>query len=210
MKIQPLKSVLRKIPGMSFLAYLRYFYFVSPVTELKRKMMVNKYKKAPEYDEIKKLINQLFFEPKGEKIIPIVIPTDKDKMLEGKIALITGGSSGIGFSMAEEFIKSGAKVIIAGTNEEKLKNCIIKLGEDKAKSIVIDVRNIEKLQEKVNIATQLFEENRIDILVNSAGVITKNGFMNMTEEEYDNVMDINAKGTYFMSQAVSKLMIEKI
>ena len=57
MKLQTLKSVLRTIPGMSFLAYLRYFYFISPVTALKRKLKVNKYTKAPEFDEIKKLKN---------------------------------------------------------------------------------------------------------------------------------------------------------
>ncbi len=57
MNLQTLKSVLRKIPGMSFLAYLRYFYFISPVTALKRKLKVNKYTKAPEFDEIKKLKN---------------------------------------------------------------------------------------------------------------------------------------------------------
>lgn len=57
MNLQTLKSVLRKIPGMSFLAYLRYFYFISPVTALKQKLKVNKYKKTPEYDEIKKLKN---------------------------------------------------------------------------------------------------------------------------------------------------------
>lgn len=57
MKIQTLKSVLRKIHRMSFLAYLRYFYFVSPVMALLRKMKVYKYRKAPEYDVIKKLKN---------------------------------------------------------------------------------------------------------------------------------------------------------
>ena len=55
----------------------------------------------------------------------------------------------------------------------------------------------------------MFPEERIDILVNSAGVISRSGFEDMTEEEYDSVMDINAKGTYFMSQAVSKFMIER-
>lgn len=159
--------------------------------------------------KIKQILKRMVLALKEEKVVPIAVPTDKDKMLEGKIALITGGSSGIGYSMAEEFIKSGAKVIIAGTNEEKLANCVAKLGKENARGIVIDVREVKKLSEKVNEAVQLFEENRIDILVNSAGVITKNNFMNMTESEYDDVMNINAKGTYFMSQAVAKLMIEK-
>lgn len=159
--------------------------------------------------KLEKLLKRIFVIFKEETLVPIAVPTDKDKMLEGKIALITGGSSGIGYSMAEEFIKSGAKVIIAGTNEEKLKNCVNKLGEENAKGIVIDVREVEQIPEKVNKAAQLFEENRIDILVNSAGLVVKSDFMNMSEEEYDGIMDTNAKGTYFMSQAVAKLMIEK-
>ena len=159
--------------------------------------------------KLEKLLKRIFVIFKEETLVPIAVPTDKDKMLKSKVALITGGSSGIGYSMAEEFIKSGAKVIIAGTNEEKLKNCVNKLGEENAKGIVIDVREVEQIPEKVNKAAQLFEENRIDILVNSAGLVVKSDFMNMSEEEYDGIMDTNAKGTYFMSQAVAKLMIEK-
>jgi len=57
---------------------------------------------------------------KEEKVQPVMVPVDKEKMLDGKVALITGGSSGIGLAIAEKFISSGAKVIIAGTNQEKL------------------------------------------------------------------------------------------
>ena len=63
------------------------------------------------------------------------------------------------------------------------------------------------MPDKVDEAASLFPDNRIDILVNSAGVVAHSGFENMTEEEYDNIMNVNAKGTYFMSQAVSRFMI---
>lgn len=72
---------------------------------------------------IKNTINLL----RTEKQVPIPQPVNAQKLLEGKVALITGGSSGIGFAMAEAFLKSGAKVIIAGTKEDKLKNCCEKL-----------------------------------------------------------------------------------
>lgn len=65
------------------------------------------------------------------------------------------------------------------------------------------------LPEKLKEAIALYDENRIDILVNSAGIVAKNEFENISEAEYDNIMDTNAKGTFFVSQAVSKLMIEK-
>lgn len=61
---------------------------------------------------------------------------------------------------------------------------------------------------KVRTAAAMFPENRIDILVNSAGVINHSDFWDMSETEYDSIMDINAKGTFFMSQAVAKHMIE--
>lgn len=73
--------------------------------------------------KLKHLIKSLIMLLKEEKKIPIPNPINTPELLKGKIALITGGSSGIGLAMAESFLKSGAKVIIAGTNEEKLRAC---------------------------------------------------------------------------------------
>lgn len=150
---------------------------------------------------------------KEEKIQPIIVPTDKEKLLDGKVALITGGSSGIGLAIAKAFMDSGAKVIIAGTNETKLLSALEGLekrgGGTTSKGLIINVRDVETLPDKVKEAAALFEENRIDILVNSAGVVTKHNFWDTDEAEYDSIMETNAKGTFFMSQAVGKLMVEK-
>ena len=67
--------------------------------------------------------------------------------------------------------------------------------------------DINLMDKKVSNAADMFPENRIDILVNCAGVISKGSFEEITEEEYDRVMDINMKGTYFMSKAVCKHMM---
>lgn len=160
--------------------------------------------------KLKKCMKTLIMLLKEEKKIPIPEPVNALKLLNGKVALITGGSGGIGYAMAESFLKSGAKVIIAGTNEEKLrilseKN---KTSEGNLAYIVIDVTDVKSMTEKVKEAAAAFPENRIDILVNSAGLVCHSDFLNMPESEYDSIMDINAKGTFFMSQAVAKYMIE--
>ena len=76
----------------------------------------------------KKIIRNMIMLFKEEKKISIPNPINASELLKDKVALITGGSSGIGFAMAESFLKSGAKVIIAGTNEDKLRSCCKKIG----------------------------------------------------------------------------------
>ena len=163
------------------------------------------------FGRIKKVIRSMMMLFKEEKKIPIPNPINAPELLKDKVALITGGSGGIGLAMAESFLKSGAKVIITGTNEEKLRSCCKKISgqkEENLKYIVLDVLNIESMPDIIRSATTMFPENKIDILVNSAGVSNKSDFLNMSEQEYDSIMDINAKGTFFMSQAVAKYMIE--
>ena len=74
--------------------------------------------------KIKKALMVLISMLKWEKKIPTVTIKENGNLLEGKVALITGGSGGIGMAIANKFISCGCKVIIAGTNEQKLKKCI--------------------------------------------------------------------------------------
>lgn len=157
--------------------------------------------------KLKNAVHTLIQMGKEEKIQPIIVPVEKEKLLDGKVALITGGTSGIGLAVAQAFQNAGAKVIITGTNQQKLEIVLKKMGG--GKGLLIDVRDTEHLPDKVKEAEALFEENRIDILVNSAGVVVKHDFWGIDEKEYDGIMDTNAKGTFFMSQAVGKAMIEK-
>lgn len=78
-------------------------------------------------NRLKKIVKSIVMLFKEEKKIPIPTPVNAPELLKGKVALITGGSGGIGLAMAESFIKSGAKVIIAGTNEAKLKELCQKI-----------------------------------------------------------------------------------
>lgn len=144
----------------------------------------------------------------NKEILPILTPTGVDQLLLGKVALITGGSSGIGFAIAQAFQNCGCKVIIAGSNETKLSTALDKL-KGSAKGIVIDIKDIASIPSKLKEAAGLFEENKIDILVNSAGVHHTLSFETMNEEEYDKIMDTNVKGTFFISQAMGLFMIEQ-
>ena len=157
--------------------------------------------------KIKHLIQVLISLTKEEQKIPIVTKVEKSDLLNGKIALVTGGSGGIGEAIAKKLVESGCKVIIAGTNEEKLRSCTLRCGAQK--SIVINMNDITGIDSKIAEAVSYF--GKIDILVHSAGVHTKRDgldFLNITESEYNHVMDINLKGAYFIFQKVGKYMID--
>lgn len=158
------------------------------------------------FKKIKHLLQVLIAITKEEQKIPIVTKVDNTDMLKGKVALVTGGSGGIGEAISKKLVDSGCKVIIAGTNEEKLKTCALRCGAHE--SIVINMNDISDIDSKIAKAASYF--GKIDILVHSAGVHTKRDgldFLNITEEEYDHVMDINLKGAYFICQRMGKYMI---
>lgn len=123
--------------------------------------------------------------------------------LESKIAVVTGGSSGIGFAIAERFIKEGATVYITGRRPAELEAAANRLGE-KAKAIqsdVSDLGSLDRLFEAVREA-----EGQLDILVANAGVIASSQIRDAAEEHFDSMFDINVKGTYFTLQKAIPLM----
>ena len=146
---------------------------------------------------------------KQEKKVPVVQAVSDSKLLDGKTALITGGSSGIGLAIAKAFIASGARVIICGTNQAKLDKAVSDIDCEAVKGMICNVRDVNALPEKVEQASKIFAEGRIDILVNSAGLTSAHNFWTTDERDYDSLMETNAKGTFFMSQAVAMHMIEK-
>lgn len=158
---------------------------------------------------LKKIIRKIDYKLNGGvRTIPIFQGTTNDKILEDRVALITGGSGGIGFAIAEKFIKTGAKVIISGTNEEKLKKNVKKLGKN-ADYVVLNIKKVEDIKLVFENAKEKF--GKIDILVNAAGIhIDRDNlnFLNITEDEFDSVIEVNYKGTYFISQCFANYLIE--
>ncbi|HEV2117968.1 MAG TPA: SDR family NAD(P)-dependent oxidoreductase, partial [Terriglobales bacterium] len=115
--------------------------------------------------------------------------------LEGKVALITGGTSGIGEATALLFAQEGARVAITGRNRERGHSVVreIKGAGGQAIFTQCDVRSAEQCRDAVNQTLQAF--NRLDILFNNAGVYYPHTALDCTEEEWDLQIDINLKGT---------------
>lgn len=153
--------------------------------------------------QVKALIRMI---TKTEKI-PIPTPTNPQQLLAGKVALVTGGTGGIGTAIAKAFVDSGAKVILVGTNEKKLQDIASRYDKESLIPMQFNVLDVDAMPQKVIEAGELFPEKRIDILVNCAGVNDVDDFAHVKEADYDRVMDINVKGTFFMCQAVSNYMI---
>ena len=115
-------------------------------------------------------------------------------LLDGKVAVVTGGSKGIGYSIAERFTKEGAKVIICSRTESDLSDASDKIGCD---SYQLDVSDSKKIKSMVEWFTEKY--GRLDILVNNAGLIRPGRIDQVTEEDWDLQLDVNLKGPYLMS-----------
>lgn len=141
--------------------------------------------------------------------IPITQIKEDGCFLKGKTALITGGSGGIGIAIAKKFISCGCKVIIAGTNTRKLNARANQMG-GACNSTVLNVSDINAFKGKIEELSDLY--GPIDILVCSHGIHTKRqgfDFLSTTEDEYDSVMTVNLKGTYFLCQDMAKYMMKE-
>jgi 3-oxoacyl-[acyl-carrier protein] reductase len=131
-------------------------------------------------------------------------------LLENKVAIITGASRGIGRAIALRFAKEGAQTVITARGIrplEDLSSEIEKAGYKKPLISQVDVTKEQQIQELVDKALDKY--NVIDILVNNAGV-TKDGlFVRMSEQDWDDVLNTNLKGTFFFMRAVAKPMIRQ-
>jgi len=129
--------------------------------------------------------------------------------LKDKVALITGGARGIGKAIALAFAKEGADIAVWDVNmQEAEKTCqdIQAMGR-KSLAQAVDVTDYEKVEEAANKILDKFA--KVDILVNNAGITKDNLLLRMTEAEWDAVLDVNLKGTFNCTKAVSKLMVKQ-
>jgi glucose 1-dehydrogenase len=128
--------------------------------------------------------------------------------LEGKVAIVTGGNSGIGKAVVLGLAQAGANVVIDYVANEQatedLERQVVALG-DRAIGVEADVSKVEDLERLVAAAVKAF--GRLDIMVNNAGVETRTSILDTSEGQYEKVMAINLKSAFFGTQLAAKQMI---
>ncbi len=128
---------------------------------------------------------------------------------KGKNVLITGASRGIGFALAEAFAQAGANLSLCATHEDALKEAAQKLAGYGVK-IYTQAVNISRAEDCDKLVQNTVAElGSLDVLVNNAGITRDNLTVRMSEQDWDDVITINLKGTFLMSKAALKVMFKK-
>ena len=145
------------------------------------------------------------------KVTPQIVELKQESLLQGRTALVTGGTSGIGNEIARSFLKAGATVLITGRNQERIDKVVAEMKKDIPNApiygLAMNMIEVGGIKEKMSQVLQILPSHQIDILVNNAGV-SGDSFATTTEEQYDNTMDTNLKGVYFLSQYIAHYYID--
>ena len=131
--------------------------------------------------------------------------------LKDKVAIITGGTRGIGYATADAFLREGARVIIAGSTKDSAMKAAASLREKHPQSVIAgiapDLSSLEDVRSIFKAVSATY--GCIDILVNNAGVSESTPFVEYTEEAFDKVMDLNVKGVFNATRAASECMVAR-
>ncbi|NJM39954.1 MAG: SDR family oxidoreductase [Anaerolineae bacterium] len=127
--------------------------------------------------------------------------------LQDKVALVSGGSGDIGLALAKAMAKAGASIALNGTSQAKLDKAGREL-ESLGARVALLKADISKASECTRLAQEAQAAfGRIDILVNCAGINRRKPILEITEDDYNAIMDVHVRGSYFLSQAVAPIMI---
>ena len=134
---------------------------------------------------------------------------DEMGKLDGKVAIITGATSGMGRESAKLFAAEGAKVVVTGRNEERAKAVVddIKAAGNEAIYVIADMANLDDV-EKIFDAT-MDEYGTVDVLFNNAGMLSMSPLMELSIEEWNNVFTVNVTSALRLTQLVAPVMKEK-
>ena len=132
-----------------------------------------------------------------------------DFRLDGQVALVTGASKGIGWDLAKAMAHAGASVAVAARDQESLERLADEIRSDGGEAIAVelDVRDVEQI-------STVFEDVRsrlgsLDVLVNNAGLGANHPAEDITESDWDEMMDVNLRGLFFACQAAGRIMLEQ-
>ncbi|WP_048644770.1 SDR family NAD(P)-dependent oxidoreductase [Nitratireductor soli] len=129
--------------------------------------------------------------------------------LDGKTAIVTGAAGGIGYAIAERFLRQGVRVMTADIDAEKGLRALPDL--QKLGDVRFVKADIGKRLDVHNLLAETIDAfGDVDILVNNAGIVHAAGFLDLREEDFDQVLETNLKGTFLASQAVARYMVEKV
>lgn len=153
---------------------------------------------------LKRIIKSILSTVQPKRIVTANFTFKNDeKCMADKIVLVTGGGSGFGFAIAKRFVQCGAKVIITGRNEQKLKSAVLLLGKN-VSYLVWDLCDVSIAREKMNEANAIY--GPINVAINNAGVWTSTKWKDINEAEWNKILDTNLKGLFFICQAEGEAM----
>ncbi|QXD23637.1 glucose 1-dehydrogenase [Opitutia bacterium ISCC 51] len=129
--------------------------------------------------------------------------------LDGKVALVTGAGRGIGRGIVEGLAAHGAKVVCAARTRAQLDEAVASINDSGGEAIAyeMDMKDLDSIQGGVEATLKAY--GQLDILVNNAGMNIREPFTEVTEEHYDEIVAVNQKGLYFLTQLAAKEMISR-
>lgn len=128
-------------------------------------------------------------------------------MLDGKVAVVTGGARGIGFAIAKRFVAEGASVVIGDVDAEG-ERAAASLGQA-CRFVQTDVGDAQQAKALIDAACKAFTGD-LDVLANNAGIIHAADFLDLAEADFDRVLRVNLKGAFLVGQAAARRMVEQV
>ena len=125
--------------------------------------------------------------------------------LDGKIAIVTGSNTGLGQGFCVALAEAGARVLGVGRRDSE--ETLAMIGKDKFAYMIADLGDVGCVDKIIKTALDTY--GGIDILVNNAGIIRREDSLNFTEKDWDEVMNVNLKTLFFLSQAAARVMVEQ-
>lgn len=133
------------------------------------------------------------------------------QMLEGKVAIVTGGTRGIGYAIVQKFLDAGAKVALFGSRQETVDKALEQISENMSGAEVMGLCPALGVYSEVEKAIQSVKEKfgRVDILVNNAGISARESIYEYKPEDFDKIMELNVNAVFHCSKAAAPIMKEQ-